>query len=84
LKAEKNTKPDCKKCGFIELDPECFLIIGLIEKYSGFFIDGNGALNPAGIKMAVDLEGIPDDEKPETVRLIGLYLNSALRAQRGN
>ena len=83
LKIENNNTPDCQSCGYIELNPDNFLTIGLVERYSGFFIDGNGAVNPQGIMIALELEKIPDEDKPELCQNITLYLNKAMSAQRG-
>lgn len=55
-----------------------------IQEYSGFFIDGNGSVNPDGLRLAMDLENISDDLRPELCKNITMYLSKALRTQRGN
>jgi hypothetical protein len=84
LKAENNRTPDCTACGFVKLEPENFLVMYFIQNYSGFFISGDGSVNPSGLRLAMDLEDIEPELRPELCELITLYLCKALRAQRGD
>lgn len=56
--------------------------MGLIEKYSGFFIGSDGGIIPDGIRYALELEKIPEEERPELAQNIVKYLRAALTAQR--
>jgi len=78
IKKELGGRVDCIKCGRIELMPENYLLVGLIEKYSGILLDGDGAMQPDGIKMVLELE----DLENEYVDLIHAYCVHAKMTQR--
>jgi hypothetical protein len=56
----------------------------LIEKYSGFLIDGTGSISPTALSLIMDIEEIPKEQRPNLCVEITLYLSKALKAQRGN
>jgi len=80
LKQELGGKIDCIKCGRIELMAENFLVVGLIEKYSAILLDGNGSIQPQGIEMVLQLEGI--EAKHEIIDKMIIYINHAKMTQR--
>lgn len=82
LKAESGNVPDCVACGKVEIMPDNYLSFGLIERYSGIFVDGMGGINSAGIQLALDAEDIPDHMRSEMINKIVSYLQAGLKTQR--
>jgi len=55
-------KPDCVKCGFVQVIPENFEVIHIIEKYVNFMIDGmSGSPDLFKILKILELEDLEDD-----------------------
>lgn len=73
--------PNCKECGLVEIMPENYLTFGLIEKYSGILIN-DGVIKPEGIKLMLDIENIPNEDRPEIVQKIIISLYAAVQSMR--
>jgi len=60
--------------------PENYLLVGLIEQYSGILLDSNGSIQPEGIRMVFEMEDIEFDS--ELVSKILFFITSARMTQR--
>ena len=62
--------------------PDNYLTYGMVERYSGIFIDGMGGINSAGIKLALEAEDIPDELRSVIILKIVAYLQAGIKTQR--
>lgn len=62
--------------------PENRIVIELVQKYNGLFIDGMGGINAGGIKLVLELEDISKDEMPWLTQKIVFYVSMMLTKQR--
>ena len=58
--------------------PENYLLVGLIEKYSGILLDGDGALQAYGVDMVLKTENLG----MEYLELIHTYCSWAKMTSR--
>lgn len=84
LKAENNNKPDCVACKHVQILPENYEVVGIIERYSSYFGNGMGGINSSAIQHVLELEEIPMNQRKLYTRKFVVFMNSALQAQRGN
>jgi hypothetical protein len=63
--------------------PLNFLTFGIIETMSGIFVDGMGSLNPAGIRLALEAYGIPKYMWVEYIDKFIVFMQQAIKTQRG-
>ena len=56
-------------------------MFGMIERYSGIFFGETGP-NPEGIRLAFDVENIPQQARAELVDKITLFVNTAITTRR--
>lgn len=79
-----NLKRDCNtNCPIIRVSSDNYIVMSIIYTYGGIMFK-EGGLSAAGIKMALDAEGIPENERALYVRLIQAYfieLNKGLAAR---
>lgn len=60
--------------------PENAIIDHIISKYGSMFTDGRGGINPDGIRYALELEGIKDNQT--TAYKIIVYVRTVLDLQK--
>lgn len=84
LKKAKGKKPDCIACGKPILHPNNYLCYGIFENYSGVLFNGMGGLNAEGIRLAMDMEGVPLQQQPELCKKIILFCRTALNKSNNN
>lgn len=61
--------------------PENYLTVGLIEKYSGILLDGEGAIQAQGLDMVIKMEDLEDTRQEITEKLM-IYVSYGKRVQR--
>lgn len=84
---KKNKITICKECkiGFVELDENNWVCIGLIEKYGmQVFLDGMGGINTNSIKNVLESEGYKQDEYSDLFHSLVIFITTALSESRTN
>lgn len=80
---KKNKYPNCKKCevGFVELDKDNYIVVGIIEQYGlQPFVDGMGGINTNSIKNVLEAEGY--ENYKDLFHKLVLYITTALSTSR--
>ena len=88
MNAKKDKLPDCSKCqlGFVEIDPENYRTVGLIEKYGiNTFLDGmSGNVNTTAIKNILEVEEITGQDYKDEFHNLVIFLSAATIASKEN
>lgn len=82
-KDEKLQIPDCKECGYVDPLPGNYQTLGLVNRFPGIFVDGMGGINPDGIRFALDVAEVEDEERNILSEKLLIYLKTSLSTQRG-
>ena len=78
----KKKHPDCVKCGLVEVMPANYRTFGMLENYAGIFMS-DGSIQSDGIRLAMEIENIPIEERKELTEKIIIALSAAIQSSRG-
>ena len=80
LTEKKGKKPDCIKCGWVELLPENFEAMELINRYANSYVDMNGNVDLKSVLATIEIENISD--RYTTLQKVLLFMKTALKTSK--
>jgi len=82
----KEREPDCESCEVqrlsSQLEPRHLFSRALIVAYGSLFVDGMGGVNASGLRWALEIEDIANEDKQFIIADITAYIEGAKEANK--